>query len=199
MASRNRSRSLSTPSEGEIIESGSEMKATASKPPLNGTSVDRPPRDSTSSALRSPTSLRGSRSPRRHRSWTKSRSRSRSPYRDNRGYKRRRDDEYDGHEARHARQEPPRHFGSRYDDRPYDRNAPSAAKNRTTTMTARRATAVVCSIPMATTDAETSGHVLIAAPPTAKSESRSSTMTRTRVWMVPGPRRALGAYPLLNR
>lgn len=125
MASRNRSRSLSTPSEGEIIESGSEMKATASKPPLNGTSVDRPPRDSTSSALRSPTSLRGSRSPRRHRSWTRSRSRSRSPYRDNRGYKRRRDDEYDGHEARHARQEPPRRFGSRYDDSPYDRNAPS--------------------------------------------------------------------------
>lgn len=100
------------------------MKATASKPPLNGTSVDRPPRDSTSSALRSP-SLRGSRSPRRRRSWTRSRSRSRSPYRDNRGYKRRRDDEYDGQEDRHARQEPPRRFGSRYDDRPYDRNAPS--------------------------------------------------------------------------
>ncbi|OKP00781.1 hypothetical protein PENSUB_7712 [Penicillium subrubescens] len=124
MASRNRSRSLSTPSEGEIIESGSEMKATASKPPLNGTSVDRPPRDSTSSALRSP-SLRGSRSPRRRRSWTRSRSHSRSPYRDNRGYKRRRDDEYDGQEGRNARQEPSRRFGSRYDDRPYDRNAPS--------------------------------------------------------------------------
>ncbi|KAF3386918.1 Serine/threonine-protein kinase prp4, partial [Penicillium rolfsii] len=124
MASRNRSRSPSTLSEGEIIESGSEMKATASKPPLNGTSVDRPLRDSTSSALRSP-SLRGSRSPRRRRSWTRSRSRSRSPYRDNRGYKRRRDDDYDRPENRHARQEPPRRFGSRYDDRPYDRNAPS--------------------------------------------------------------------------
>ncbi|KAJ5390664.1 Serine/threonine-protein kinase prp4 [Penicillium cataractarum] len=116
MASRNRSRSMSTPSEGEIIESGSEMKATASKPPLNGTSVDRPPRDSTSSALRSP---------RRRRSWTRSRSRSRSPYRDNRSYKRRRDDEYDGQESRHGRQEPSRRFGSRYDDRLYDRNAPS--------------------------------------------------------------------------
>ncbi|GAQ04411.1 serine/threonine-protein kinase prp4 [Aspergillus lentulus] len=40
MASR-RSRSPSTPSEGEIIESGSETKATTSQLPLNGTSVDR--------------------------------------------------------------------------------------------------------------------------------------------------------------
>ncbi|KAF4267371.1 hypothetical protein CNMCM8812_002338 [Aspergillus fumigatus] len=40
MASR-RSRSPWTPSEGEIIESGSETKATTSQLPLNGTSVDR--------------------------------------------------------------------------------------------------------------------------------------------------------------
>lgn len=121
-----RSRSLSTPSEGEIIESGSELKATASKPPLNGTSVDRPPRASTS-APRSPASLRGSRSPRRRRSWTRSRSRtqSRSPYRDSRGYKRRRDEEYDEYESRYSRHEPSRRYGSRYDDRRHDRGAPS--------------------------------------------------------------------------
>lgn len=101
------------------------MKATASKPPLNDTSVDRPPRDSTSSALRSPATMRGSRSPRRRRSWTRSRSRSRSPYRDGRGYKRRRDDEYHGQDGRHARYDPHRRPGSKHDERPYDRNAPS--------------------------------------------------------------------------
>lgn len=111
MASHRRSRSLSTPSEGEIIETGSELKATASQPPLNGTSVDRPPR---ASAPRSPAS-RGSRSPRRRNSWTRSRSRSpsRSPYRENRdrGYKRRRDDEYENSRYESSR------YGSRYDDR----------------------------------------------------------------------------------
>ncbi|KAJ5648262.1 hypothetical protein N7490_004634 [Penicillium lividum] len=114
MASHQRSRSPSTLSEGEIVETGSELKATASQPPLNGTSVDRPPRASTPSAPRS-------RSPRRRRSWTRSRSRSlsRSPYRENRdrGYKRRRDDDYDEHESRNARYEPARRYGSRYDDR----------------------------------------------------------------------------------
>ncbi|KAL4896966.1 kinase-like protein [Aspergillus ambiguus] len=98
-----RSRSLSTPSEGEIIESGSETKATTSRIPLNDRSVDRHPRDSVSSASRSP--------PRRRRSRTRTRSRSRSPYRDYRGYKRRRDDDYDDRRYRHR---PP--AGSRYDD-----------------------------------------------------------------------------------
>ncbi|TPR09923.1 Amino acid permease family protein [Aspergillus niger] len=42
MASR-RSRSPSTPSEGEIIESGSETKATTSKLPLNGSIIATPP------------------------------------------------------------------------------------------------------------------------------------------------------------
>ncbi|KAJ5683297.1 Serine/threonine-protein kinase prp4 [Penicillium macrosclerotiorum] len=130
MASRQRSKSPSTLSEGEIIESSSEMKATASKLPLNGTSVDRPSRVRTSSATRSPPSLRESRSPRRRGSWTrspsKSRSRSRSPYRDPRGYKRRRgDDDYDDYDYRHARQEPSRRYGSRYDNRDHDRAAPS--------------------------------------------------------------------------
>lgn len=122
-----RSRSPSTPSEGEIIESHSELKATASQPPLNGTSVDLPPRDSNPSAPRSPASLRGSRSPRLRGSWTRSRSRSqsRSPRRDSRGYKRRRDDERDGYEDRHARHEPSRRYGSRYDDRHPDQGAPS--------------------------------------------------------------------------
>lgn len=122
-----RSRSSSTPSEGEIVESRSELKATASQPPLNGTSVDLPPRASTFSAPKSPVSLRGSRSPRQGGSWTRSRSRSqsRSPRRDSRGYKRRRDNDRDGYEDRHARHEPARRYGSRYDDRHYDRGAPS--------------------------------------------------------------------------
>ncbi|KAJ5750037.1 hypothetical protein N7533_007065 [Penicillium manginii] len=124
MALDHRSRSPSTPSEGEIIESGSEMKATASQPPLNGTSVDRPLRDSTSSALRSPSSLRGSTSPRRRKSWSRSRSRSRSPYRDSRGYKRRRNDEYDDYENSRARHDSTRRYGSRYDERTQDRAVP---------------------------------------------------------------------------
>lgn len=90
------------------------MKATSSKYPLNGSSVDRAPRDSNSAAPRS--SSRDSRSPRR-RSWTKSRSRSRSPYRDSTDYKRRRYDEHDDYEDRHSRR-----YGSRYDDRHYDRD-----------------------------------------------------------------------------
>ncbi|KAJ5683860.1 uncharacterized protein N7477_000205 [Penicillium maclennaniae] len=118
MTSHRKSRSPSTPSEGEIIESGSEMKATASKPPLNGTSVD----PSSPSAP-----LKGSGSPRRQRSWTRSRSRSgsRSPYRDSRSSKRRRYDNYDQYESRPSRQEPSRRYGSRYDDRPEDRAAGS--------------------------------------------------------------------------
>ncbi|PKY08167.1 kinase-like protein [Aspergillus campestris IBT 28561] len=115
MASR-RSRSPSSPSEGEIIESGSETKATTSQFPLNGSSVDRPTRVSiTSPAPRSRSPASVSRSPRRRRSRTRSRSRSRSPYRDYRGYKRRRDDDYDD-------RRPPRRAGGRHDDhRFYDR------------------------------------------------------------------------------
>lgn len=112
------SKSPSTPSEGEIIESGSETKTTTSKFPLNGTSVDRHTRASSSSA-----SLSSSRSPRRRRS--RSRSRSRSPYRDySRGHKRRRDDEYYDDSRRYYRQEPPPprpRVGQRYDDGYYDR------------------------------------------------------------------------------
>ncbi|KAL3469825.1 kinase-like domain-containing protein [Aspergillus californicus] len=89
------SRSPSTASEGEIIESGSETKATTSQFPFNGNSVDRPTRDRQSPAPRSPASL--TKSPRRRRSRTRSRttSRSRSPYRENRGFKRRRADDYE--------------------------------------------------------------------------------------------------------
>ncbi|KAJ5155463.1 hypothetical protein N7492_008266 [Penicillium capsulatum] len=90
-----RTRSPSTPSEGEIIESGSELKASSSQPPLNGTSVDLPPE------LAPP--LR----------------------RDLPGYKRRRDDERGDYEDRHSRHEPSRRYGSRYDDRYHDRGASS--------------------------------------------------------------------------
>ncbi|KAG0155088.1 hypothetical protein PDIDSM_661 [Penicillium digitatum] len=121
-----RSRSPSVPSEGEIVESGPETKATASKSPLNGTSVDRPTRASPSSASRSPASLKGTRSPLRQRSRTRSlsRSRSRSPYRENKTHKRNHDDipeSYDGSYDRRPRYEPPRHYRSRYDDRRRDR------------------------------------------------------------------------------
>jgi serine/threonine-protein kinase PRP4 len=114
MASR-RSRSPSTPSEGEIIESGSETKATTSQTSINGLNVDRRTRISASFSPRSPASAEG-RSPRRHRSRSDSRSRSRSPYREYRGEKRRRGNDYDdrryGHDSRRR--------GSRYDDRSYD-------------------------------------------------------------------------------
>lgn len=124
-----RSKSPSTPSEGEIIESGSETKATTSKTSLNGTSVDRQTRVSTSSVprSRSPESLSTSRSPRRRRSRSRtsrsSRSRSRSPYRSYRGHKRRREDGfYD--DRRYYRQEPPsrRRAGQRFDDRYHRRS-----------------------------------------------------------------------------
>lgn len=131
MASR-RSRSPSTPSEGEIIESGSETKATTSQLPLNGTSVDRQTRVSTSSALRSPASV--SRSPRQRRSrartWSRSRSRSRSrsPYRDHRGQKRRHEDDYN---ERRYRNEPSRRGGPRHnDDRHYNRGPASHIRSR---------------------------------------------------------------------
>ena len=130
-----RLKSPSTPSEGEIIESGSETKATTSKTPLNGTSVDRHTRASISSAprsrsrSRSPASLSSSRSPRRRRS--RSRSRSRSSYRDyNRGYKRRRDDDfYD--DRRYHRQDPRYRAAQRYDDRFYNRGQPNNRRSQT--------------------------------------------------------------------
>ncbi|KAL3461326.1 kinase-like protein [Aspergillus heterothallicus] len=120
MASR-KSRSPSTPSEGEIIESGSEMKATTSQFPLNGSSVDRPTRARISPTPRSPASLTNPPRPRR-RSRTRSRSssRSRSPYRDYRGYKRRRDNDYDhenGYDDGRSRHTPPRRLGHRHDER----------------------------------------------------------------------------------
>ena len=137
MASHGSKSPSTTPSEGEIIESGSETKATTSKLPLNGTSVDRQTRASAPSAprSRSPASLSTSRSPRRRRSRTRtgsrsSRSRSRSPFRDYaRGHKRRRDDDYYHDDRRYSRQEPsPRQqqhrVGSRYDDRRYERRYP---------------------------------------------------------------------------
>ena len=109
MASR-RSRSLSTPSEGEIVESGSETKATTSQTSMNDTNVNRRSRLSPSFSPRSPASG-VARSPSRRRS----RSRSRSPYR--RGGKRRRYDDYDDFDDH-------RHRSSsyRYDSRSaYDR------------------------------------------------------------------------------
>ncbi|OJJ61101.1 hypothetical protein ASPSYDRAFT_56487 [Aspergillus sydowii CBS 593.65] len=117
-----RSRSASTASEGEIIESGSESKATTSQFPLNGSSVDRPTRVRNSSAS-------VTKSPRRQRSRTRTRSRSRSPYRDYRGYKRRRDDDYDYDysydDDRRSGRTPPRRADYRRDgDRGYSHRQP---------------------------------------------------------------------------
>ncbi|OAX84262.1 CMGC/DYRK/PRP4 protein kinase [Emergomyces africanus] len=109
MTSR-RSRSPSTPSEGEIIESGSDTKATTSQTSVNGINVDRNPRTNIS-APRSPASL--SRSFRRERS--RSRTRSRSPYRGIKNEKRRRDVDYDS--ERGGRTMPSNRVASRYDDR----------------------------------------------------------------------------------
>ncbi|KAJ5481675.1 hypothetical protein N7475_000487 [Penicillium sp. IBT 31633x] len=128
-----RSRSSSVPSEGEIIESGPDTKATASEIPLNGTSVDRPIRDSPSFAPRSPAS-KGNREPPRLRSRTRSpsRSRSRSPYGETKTNKRSRDntyETYDGNYDRLSRHEPSRQYKSRYDDRRRDRPAPNRRPN----------------------------------------------------------------------
>uniref|UniRef100_A0A093VUJ9 Serine/threonine-protein kinase prp4 n=1 Tax=Talaromyces marneffei PM1 TaxID=1077442 RepID=A0A093VUJ9_TALMA len=112
MASR-RSRSLSTPSEGEIVESGSETKATTSHTSMNDTNVNRRSRLSPSFSPRSPASG-VARSPSRRRS----RSRTRSPYR--RGGKRRRYDDYDDYDDyRHGsyRYESRSEHDRRYDSR----------------------------------------------------------------------------------
>ncbi|EEP82516.1 serine/threonine-protein kinase prp4 [Uncinocarpus reesii 1704] len=105
MASR-RSRSPSTPSEGEIIESGSETKATTSQTSLNDINVDRNPRNEARSP-KSPGSV--------GRSSRRDRSRSRSPYRASRGEKRRRDDHDYERGSRRA-------LNPRHDDRYYSRN-----------------------------------------------------------------------------
>jgi len=92
-----RSRSPSTPSEGEIVESESE-KATTSLPSVNGTSVDRHSRTRVS-VSKSPEPVDSP--PRRY----KSRTRSRSPYREPRGEKRRFEDDYHND---HGRSDPRR-------------------------------------------------------------------------------------------
>ena len=97
------SRSPSTPSEGEIVESDSD-KATTS-PPRNGTSVDRRSRKRIS-VSRSPSPIRIS-------GRFLSRSRSRSPYREPRGMKR-------SHEANHyvdRDRDDPRRFRVHYEER----------------------------------------------------------------------------------
>ncbi|KAL4979263.1 kinase-like domain-containing protein [Aspergillus desertorum] len=115
------SRRSSTASEGEIIESGSETKATTSQSSLNGNSVDRPTRVSSSASV--------TRSPRRQRSRTRTRSqsRSRSPYRDYRGSKRRWDGDYDHDDYGYGYDDnrlsgwaipPPRRGGHRHDGFP---------------------------------------------------------------------------------
>ena len=110
MASR-RSRSPSTPSEGEIIESGSDTKATTSQTSVNDIHVNRNPRTDARASTRSPDS--------RDRSFRRERTRSRSPYsRRSRGEKRRRDDDFDY--DRGGR----RHIGSRYDNRYHGRHDP---------------------------------------------------------------------------
>ncbi|KAI7975766.1 hypothetical protein EIK77_005516 [Talaromyces pinophilus] len=112
MASR-RSRSLSTPSEGEIVESGSETKATTSQTSMNNdTNVNRRSRLSPSFSPRSPASG-VARSPSAQR---RSRSRTRSPYR--RGGKRRRYDDYDDYDDyRHGSSSYRDSYDRRYDSR----------------------------------------------------------------------------------
>ena len=101
------SRSPSTPSEGEIVESDSE-KATTSLPSANGTNVDRHSRKRPSVSP-SPSPYR---SPRRYRS----RSRSRSPYRERRGTKRPRDEDHYSDRNRSD----PRQFKVHYEGRARD-------------------------------------------------------------------------------
>ncbi|KAL1958280.1 hypothetical protein VTO42DRAFT_4788 [Malbranchea cinnamomea] len=113
MASR-RSRSPSSPSEGEIIESGSDTKATTSQTSFNDIHVNRNPRTDTRASTKSPDS--------RERSFRRDRTRSRSPYsRRSRGEKRRRDDDYDYDRGGRRR------LGPRYDSRYYGR--PDSRRN----------------------------------------------------------------------
>ena len=98
------SRSSSTPSEGEIVESDSE-KATTRSIDIRSISVDRQSRKP-ASISRSPSPIQ---SPKYHRS----RTHSRSPYRESRGAKR----PYDEYEHPDRRRNDPRHFKVRYEDR----------------------------------------------------------------------------------
>lgn len=109
------SRSSSTPSEGEIVESDSE-KATTRSVNVRSTSVDRPSRK-LASISRSPSPIQ---SPRPY----KSRTRSRSPYREPRGAKRPHEDDTHQDLTKHD----PRRFKVRYEDRPFeDRRRPHKA------------------------------------------------------------------------
>lgn len=98
------SRSSSTPSEGEIVESDTE-KATTRSINLPSTSVDRQSRKP-ASVSRSPSPIQ---SPRFHRS----RTHSRSPYREPRGAKR----SHEHSEYPDRRRDDPRQFKVRYEDR----------------------------------------------------------------------------------
>ncbi|EEH39675.2 serine/threonine-protein kinase prp4 [Paracoccidioides lutzii Pb01] len=108
-----RSRSPSTPSEGEIIESGSDTKATTSQTSVNGINVDRNTRTNTY-APRFPASFPRS----YHRDISRSRSRSRSPYRGSRAEKRSRNFAEDS--GRGDRTISSKQLVSRYDDRYHD-------------------------------------------------------------------------------
>lgn len=111
-----KSSSPSTPSEGEIVESGSETKATTSQTSVhNSTNVNRSTRTKLSPS-KSPASV--ARSPRRHRTRSRTGSRSRSPYRAPRGEKRSREDDY---ESERSGRSAPRRLGSRREDRHLDR------------------------------------------------------------------------------
>lgn len=97
--------SISSPSEGEIVESDSE-KATTTLVSNKGTSVD--------GHFRKRVSVSRSPSPIRSPGCQRSRSESRSPYRESRGVKRLvEDDHYD------RSRNDPRRFKVRYEDRPY--------------------------------------------------------------------------------
>jgi len=106
MASR-----ASSQSEGEVLSSDTEAKATTTLTSRNGTNVDRHTRPYRSN--RSPSS--------RHR-----RSRSRSPYRASHGEKRRREDEYTTGE--HRNRNSPRTFNVRHEDSRHG-HAPHASYN----------------------------------------------------------------------
>lgn len=111
------SRSPSTPSEGEIVESDSE-KATTSLPSVYGISVDRHSRERRLSVSRSPSPVQ---SPRRR----KSRSRSRSPYREPRGTKRTHHDSL----AHDRGRSDPRRFKVHYEGHFHDRKRTSHPSN----------------------------------------------------------------------
>lgn len=101
------SRSSSTPSEGEIVESDSE-KATTRSIDVRSTSVDR--------LSRKPASISRSPSPIESPKYHRSRTHSRSPYRESRGAKRPHED----NELQDRRRNDPRQFKIRYEDRRFE-------------------------------------------------------------------------------